>query len=59
MFHTILDLCDEQYKKLRETIGRRDEFFNVLRAALRFALHDLWEDFLVFALAEDDDEPGG
>jgi hypothetical protein len=59
MFHTILDLCDEQYKKLREVIGRRDEFFNILRAALRFALHDSWEAFLVFAIAADDDAPGG
>jgi hypothetical protein len=58
-FHTILHLCDENYKKLRLLIGRRDEFFNVLRASLRFGLHESWETFLIFALAEDDDVPGG
>ena len=59
MFHTILGLCDEQYKKLKEIIGRRDEFFNILRASLRFALHDSWEAFLIFAIAADDDVPDG
>jgi hypothetical protein len=59
MFHTILDLCDEQYKRLRESVGRRDEFFNILRVALRFALHESWEAFLSFAQGSDDDDPHG
>jgi hypothetical protein len=53
-FHTILDLCDELFKQLRESVGRRDESFNILRAALRFALHESWDAFLLFALGYDD-----
>jgi hypothetical protein len=58
-FHAVLAICDGQYKKLRACIGRLDEFFNILRAALRFGLHESWEDFLLFALAEDAGVPDG
>jgi hypothetical protein len=58
-FHTILDVCDELYKKVRLSAGRRDEFCNILRAALRLALHDSWETYLLFALGPDFDVPSG
>lgn len=48
LLHTILDLSDDDYQIARETTSRRDEFFNLLRAALRFGIHESWEDFLAF-----------
>jgi hypothetical protein len=52
-FHTILDLCDEDCQKARGLSSRRDEFFYHLQAVLRYALHETWRDFLIFARGED------
>jgi hypothetical protein len=52
MFHIILDLCDEQYKKFYKIIGGRDGFFNMSYIAFYLTLHKNWEDFLKYALAE-------
>jgi hypothetical protein len=57
MFHGILFYVDEQYQKTRASLGRRTEFFGYLRAALRFSIHEDWNAFLIYVLAEDD-EPG-
>jgi hypothetical protein len=56
LYHGILDLADEEYRQARVSTGRRTEFFNYLRAALRFALHDNWQSFLIFVRG---DEPDG
>ena len=59
-FHTVLELCDEEYGKARASVGRRDSFFHHMQAALRYALHETWRDFLIFARGEDaDSDPGG
>jgi hypothetical protein len=59
-FHTILELCDEDYRKARASFGRRDSFFHHMQAALRYALHESWRDFLIFVLDEEgDSDPGG
>jgi hypothetical protein len=50
MFHTILDLCDAGWQKARASVGRRDTFFAYLQAALRFALHESWQDFMFYIL---------
>jgi hypothetical protein len=47
-FHTILDLADEEYQKAHALDNRRDEFFNHLRAALRYALHENWLQYIIF-----------
>jgi hypothetical protein len=47
-FHTILELCDEEYGKARASVGRRDSYFQHMQAALRYALHSSWRDFLIF-----------
>jgi hypothetical protein len=59
-FHTILELCDVEYRKARATFGRRDMFFYHMQAALRYALHESWRDFLIFVRGEDfiDDDGG-
>jgi len=55
-FHTILELCDEDYRKARASFGRRDSYFQHMQAALRYALHESWRDFLLFVLSEDIDD---
>jgi hypothetical protein len=52
-FHTILELSDEDYQKARSSVGRRDIFFYHMQAALRYAVHRSWHDFLVFVRGED------
>jgi hypothetical protein len=47
-FHTILGLIDEDYQSARASVPRCDEFFNHLRAALRYGLHDDWQQFIIF-----------
>jgi hypothetical protein len=54
LFHGILFYADEQYRKARSLLGRRTEFFNCLRFALRYAFHEGWDAFLFFVLAEDE-----
>jgi len=36
LFHTILDLVDEQYRAIRQKLGRRRTFFQDLEALLRY-----------------------
>jgi hypothetical protein len=59
-FHTILDLCDGDCQKARALSSRRDDFFYHLQAALRYALHETWRGFLIFARGDDSgDIPDG
>jgi len=58
-FHTILDLCDQDYQKARASLGRRDSYFHHMQAALRYAVHESWRDFLIFVRGEDGDNDGG
>jgi hypothetical protein len=58
-FHTILELCDEEYKKARGSVGRRDSYFHHMQAALRYALHASWRDFLIFVGGEDANSDDG
>jgi hypothetical protein len=59
-FHTNLELGDEDYRKARAPVGRRDMFFYHLQVALRYALHESWREFLFFVRGEDflDDDGG-
>jgi hypothetical protein len=59
-FHTLLELGDEGYRKARASVGRRDMFFYPMQAALRYALHEMWREFLLFVRGEDfiDDDGG-
>jgi hypothetical protein len=53
LFHTILEMGDEDYKKARASVGRRDSYFHHMQAALRYALHESWRDFLIFVRGDD------
>jgi len=55
LYYRILGLADKAYQRAQVSVGWRTEFFNYLRAAMRYALHESWESFLVFVSAEDPD----
>jgi hypothetical protein len=58
-FHTILEMCDGDYQKARASVGRRDSYFHHMQAALRYALHASWRDFLIFVRGDDGDSDDG
>jgi hypothetical protein len=56
LFHTILCMGDERYRKAGDRFGRRDGFFNALRYTFCCFLH---ENRLAFILFVWGDEPDG
>jgi hypothetical protein len=50
LFHTLLDLLDEQYRALRQELVTRQDFFNDLRALLRYMLFKNWNHLMHFML---------
>ncbi len=48
LFHTVLDLLDEQYRAIRQTLGTRRRFFQDLEALLRYFQFESWEAVLSF-----------
>jgi hypothetical protein len=48
LFHTVLDLLDEQYRAIRQALGRRQTFFQDLEALLRYVVFETWEDVFAF-----------
>ena len=50
--HTLLNLLDEQYQRLRKELVTRVDFFNDLRALLRYMVFDSWEALMIFMLRE-------
>jgi len=50
LLHTLLDLLDEKYQLLRKELVTRVDFFNDLRALLRYMVFDSWDDLMFFML---------
>lgn len=48
--HTLLDLLDEQYRSVRQELVTRQDFFNDLRALLRYMLFKNWNHLMHFML---------
>ena len=48
LFHTVLDLLDEQYRAIRQTLGTRRRFFQDLEALLRYFQFESWDAVLSF-----------
>ena len=48
LFHTILDLVDEQYRAIRQALGRRKTFFQDMDALLRYFIFEDWDDVFSF-----------
>ncbi len=50
LLHTLLNLLDEQYQRLRKELVTRADFFNDLRALLRYMVFESWDDLMIFML---------
>jgi len=50
LLHTLLNLLDEQYQRLRKELVTRADFFNDLRALLRYMVFESWDDLMLFML---------
>ncbi len=57
LLHTALHLSDEVYRRIREELGRRDNFFNDVRALTRYWLFDSWRNLLRFMFVQLEIEP--
>ena len=60
LFHTVLELFDERFRLIRETLPRRKDFFNDIRALTRYICFDSWEQLFVFMIRGMElEDPGG
>jgi hypothetical protein len=50
LFHTVLDLLDQKYRRLRAHLPTRKTFFEDLRALTRYMYFDSWDHLLTFML---------
>ena len=48
LFHTVLDLVDERYQKIRQALVRRKTFFHDLDALTRYLVFDSWNQLFDF-----------
>jgi hypothetical protein len=52
LFHTVLDLCDEQYRRVREELAVRRTFFNDLQALTRYLYFPSWPALITFMFTQ-------
>jgi hypothetical protein len=60
LFHTALDLCDEQYRRVRAALATRQTFFNDVQALTRYLYFASWQvliNFMFTHLELDTDSP--
>jgi len=50
LFHTVLEIFDLRYAVLRKAVGRRQTFFNDIRAITRYWCFEGWDDMMLFML---------
>jgi len=48
LFHTVLDLCDEQYRRVRAELATRQTFFQDVQALTRYLYFDSWQVLINF-----------
>lgn len=48
LIHTIQEMIEPAYQRLRCALGARKTFFNDLRALTRYILFDSWDDLFLF-----------
>jgi len=48
LFHTVMDLTDEKYRLLRQTLRKRRKFFQHVEALLEYLLFDSWDSLFSF-----------
>ncbi len=52
LFHTVLDLVNDTYQKVRELLATRTTFFNDIRTLLKYFWFPDWSAFFLFILTE-------
>lgn len=57
LLHTVSHLTNKTYRLIREELGRRDTFFNDVRALTRYMLFDSWGHLLEFMYVQLEIEP--
>lgn len=50
LFHTLLEIGDERYRRIRQALPRRDTFFHDIRALTRYICFDNWEALMIFMM---------
>jgi hypothetical protein len=53
LFHSVLNLANSTYQRLRQVLGSRRSFFNDIRALLKYFWFETWSDLLNFMLDDD------
>lgn len=48
LIHTIQEMIEPAYQRLRRALGARKTFFNDLRALTRYIVFDTWDDLFLF-----------
>ena len=51
LFHTVLDIADGKYRMLRDILPSRKEFFNDIRALIRYLRFDSLKALLDFMIS--------
>jgi hypothetical protein len=60
LFHTVLEIFDHRYRLVRQTLPRRKDFFNDIRALTRYICFESWEQLLAFMIRGlEVPDPGG
>jgi len=52
LFHTVLDLVNTTYQKIRDLLVTRSTFFNDIRTLLKYFWFKNWQDLFLFILTE-------
>ncbi len=52
LFHTVLELCDEQYRRVRAELAVRRTFFNDLQALTHYLHFDSWSALIDFMFTQ-------
>ncbi len=57
LFHTVFELLDATYQRLRAALGARQTFFNDIRTLTRYFVFDNWDHLLTFMIQQLELEP--
>lgn len=50
LFHTVLEITDKKYKRIRDDLPTRKTFFDDIRALTRYIYFDSWDSLLNFMI---------
>jgi hypothetical protein len=58
LFHTVLHLCCDMYRAVRQELGTRRTFFDDLRALTRYVYFTSWQQLITFMYQQLELAPG-